>query len=67
MIIERIEFTSGGRRIIAEVRKQPNGRFALETFGFSGNPLGPDLLESVKDMTKRDALAQINRWKHSFC
>jgi hypothetical protein len=69
MIVKSITFWSSEQNttLIVEVRRQPNGRFALETFANRGHPLGPDLLESVKDMTKRDALAQVNRWERAYC
>lgn len=69
MIVKSISFYSPRHEatLIVDVRRQPNGRFALETFKHTGNPLGPDLLESVKDMTKRDALAQVKRWERIYC
>ena len=69
MIIKTIRFWSAQHKatLMVDVRRQPNGRFALETFADRGHPLGPDLLESVKDMTKRDALAQVKRWERIYC
>lgn len=52
--------------IILEVRKQPNGRFALEAFGEMGHPLGPNLLHSVKDLRKPDAMAGLTQWQRSW-
>jgi hypothetical protein len=69
VIIKTIRFWSAQHNatLIVDVRRQPNGRYALETFKDNSNPLGPDLLESVKDMTKRDALAQVKRWERAYC
>lgn len=68
MIIKTIRFTSqiDKAEIILEVRQQPNRRYALEAFGDYGHPLGPDLLNSVKDLTKREALAGLTHWRRAW-
>lgn len=69
MIVKSISFWSPSQRgtVIVDVRKQPNGRYALETFVDRGHQLGPDLLESVKDMTKKAAMGQLERWERLYC
>lgn len=68
MIIKTTRFFSPIEKweVILEVRKQPNGRYALEAFGESGHPLGPNLLHSVKDLRKTDALAGMKRWRSAW-
>lgn len=65
MIVKTTRFFSPTDKaeILLEVRKQPNGRYALEAFGEFGHPLGPNLLHSAKDLRKTDALAGLKEWR----
>jgi len=57
-IVDTTVYTVAGEKRLAEVRKQPNGKFAFEIFTLDGPDTYRDasLYQSVKDLTKREAL-----------
>lgn len=60
-IVGTHDYTIGTEKRRAEVRKQPNGAYAFEIFIVHGDGFEDvSLYQSVKNLTKRDALRLLN-------